>query len=1096
MGNARLLICSAVGLFQFIPYFVSRSFGSTLAACAAALVLSLGAMGSTLAAATAPAGGADVTYTLPTATKISLSIVNSNGWIVRELLRADAENAGSHTAHWDGNDDMGRPCPPGDYTWRAVYGDRIKADYVLSLGNSGQPPYRTEDNKGSWGGCHGNPMSVRADASGLYLTWDCEEGNAVFAHTDYDGNALYKIHSSFGFGGNYDSALAGAFLYRIERSSTATFIEKFKVADGKNAAWDWKDPRVSGHKLQIEPQALPTTDPKLRHDPKVRDEKRRTSNLDHPATIAVSPAADGTLAVSFPNLDKITFFKPTGEPLPDLSIPSPRGLLFLADGRLLVVEPGKVVAVKLDDRSVTPVITTDLDQPFGIALATDGKSYWVTDQGKSNQVKQFSLDGKLLQTFGKPGGMQDGPIDHTSFANPRGIACGADGNIYVTEDSALRRISRWSQGGKLLREWFGPVGPQHSCWPDLSDFSKAYYTHHEGVVMIECQVDLQKKTWAPVAMWTMPERLGVQPYIFRHQDRRYLYGDNEVLYLFDDKADRWNPVFRWQLPRPDEKTAAPQGIWSDLNGNGQVDDGETQVFSPDDLKAKGLTHFRPGNLRFDPDTLAFTGNIGGDLIQMVPDKITEAGVPVYSLAKLQILNGKTPGNGPNGWVEFGRYAVNGATPTSDGGWLTAYNGGRQPFMAAWDRASWNYLVKFGPDGRIQWQANGGGHWTKRGTIGRDYTRMFMGMAGKSKGIVFLTDVEAQFRAFTEDGLYVSSLMDEGSPLTPNSITVENVVGLVAEDPKTHETYLFCGSTEDVRIFHLTGFDSLKRLDGKISLKTASTLAASDPGSATADSYEIAETKPPRPWQSGAAGADGFLNEPEWAPAQALPIVDNGVVKARIYLRRDDQYLWVGAHVIDSSPAENGAQDPENCFTGGDCIDLYFGADQAGAAKRDDPVAGDLRVLLYPASTDKFYNGKIVILRSKVPTGMPQKPFDYASPVGKVHMESVTTVDEKDPVSKQGLCTFYRWPSGQGYTLEAKIPLDALPELGLAGDGAKTAHKIAFDAGIIFSNESGNDRASRLYWHQTDDRTQMVQDIPTEAGYHPRLWGSAQIDPTP
>jgi hypothetical protein len=1065
---------------------------SELSRFAFPLVLMLGMADRGFADAV-PAGGADVAYTLPTATKISLSVIDARGWIVRELLRAYGEEAGAHAIHWDGNDDFGRPCPPGDYTWKAVYGDGIKAEYVLSVGNSGQPPYRTDDNTGSWGGCHGNPLSVRADANGLYLTWACEEGNAVFAHTDYDGHALYKIHNSFPFGGNYDSALAGNFLYRIEASSTASFIEKFTLTDGKAAAWDWKDPRVMNFRLQIEPQPRPTPDPKLRQDPKYRQEERHQAELHQPGEIAVSRGADGTIAVSFPNLDQISLFKPTGEPLPDLLIPSPRGLLFLSDGRLLVAEPGKIVAVKLADRSVTPLITSDLDQPFGIALATDGKSLWITDQGKSNQVKQFSLDGKLLQSFGKAGGMQDGLIDHNNFRNPRGIACGTDGNIYVTEDSALRRITRWSQDGKLLREWFGPVGPQLSCWPDLSDFSRIYYPHHDGGTIVECHVDFDKKSWAPVSWWTLPERIGLQPYVFERQGKRYLYSDRGLLYLYDEKADRWNPVFRYWWPQTDPKTQPSQGVWSDLNGNGQVDEGETQVFSPDDLKAKGLLAFKPGNLRFDPETFAFTANIGGDLIRMTPDHITDAGVPVYLLAKLQILNSKTPGHGPNSWVEFGRYDVDGATPASDGGYLTIFNGGRQPFLAAWDRASWNNVVKFGPDGRLQWEANGGGHWKQRGVIGHDGTRMFMRVPGIAKGILFVTDVEGQFRAFTEDGLYVSSLMDECSPLTPNSITVENVVGLVADDPKTHESYLFCGVTEDVRIFHLTGFDSLARLNGKIFLKTAASLAATDPGSATADTYEIAGTKPPRPLQSGDAGADGFLNEPEWAGAQALPIFDNGVLKARLYLRRDDQYLWVGAHVIDSSPAQNAAQDPENAFTGGDCVDLYFGADPVAAAKRDAPDVGDLRILFYPASMDKSYNGKIVILRAKIPPGMVKHPFEYSSPVGTVDMESVTTVDGKDTVSKQGLCTFYRWPSGQGYTLEAKIPFDAIPELNLARDGAQAAHKVAFDAGVIFSNDGGNDRASRLYWHQIDDRTQMVQDIPTEAGYHPRLWGTAQVD---
>jgi len=63
-----------------------------IAAIAVSLILALGATGST-AADTLPAGGADITYTLPSATKISLNIIDANGWIVRELLHADAEQS-------------------------------------------------------------------------------------------------------------------------------------------------------------------------------------------------------------------------------------------------------------------------------------------------------------------------------------------------------------------------------------------------------------------------------------------------------------------------------------------------------------------------------------------------------------------------------------------------------------------------------------------------------------------------------------------------------------------------------------------------------------------------------------------------------------------------------------------------------------------------------------------------------------------------------------------------------------------------------------------------------------------------------------------
>lgn len=1023
-------------------------------------------------------GGTDITFTLPSAAKVSLNVLDGKGWIVRELLRADQEDAGSHTVHWDGNDQFGRPQPPGSYTWKLLHHTGLKANYVLSVGNSGQPPYRTDDNKGSWGACHGNPMSVQADSTGLYLTWLVQEGNAVFAHTDYDGNAIYKIDNSQGWGRNYDSVIVGNTLYRLEDSNLGSFLEKYDVQTGKFTKWDVKNAQVSGGKLRIQPEQLPLTDQKPPQDPDARRKFEATRWL-FPGDAKAIAANAAYVVASFPVLNKIAVFKSTGEALPDLQIDQPHGMLFLPDGRLLVAQPGKVVAIKLDDRSTQPFFTQNLDSPWGMTLALDGRSLWITDQGKSNQVKQFSMDGKLLRSFGKPGGMPlEGEIDHTSFYMPRGIACGTDGNIYVTEDSPLRRITRWSPDGKLAREWFGPEGPQRSCWPNLSDFNEVYYQSSTNG-FIQCKVDLAKKTWYPVA-WSQLRIGNDQACVFESHGRKFLYNGHDLLLVLDSKSNHWQRALEFSHS-DDGKSYS---LWTDLNGNGLVEEGETQTISADDLKAKNkLTGLSLAFGNFDPATLALHGVMSGEPIVMEPSKITGQGIPVYSIDTIKRFTPQ-PARGDDGWSDEMIYSVHGAIPAADGGLFTAYNGGRQGFTRAWDRANWNYLVKFGADGRIQWQA--GVHATDRNIANPHDIGMIMRVAGLSKSTLFLTDVEGNFHAYTDDGLYVDALMNTGHSLSPNSLTVENITGLVAEDPATHESYLFAGSTEDSRIWHITGFDSFQRLQGSVTLKTAEIPAA------PADTYTIAATKPPRLRTANDLGGDGFLNESEWSQAAELPLVEEGVLKGRLYLRHDDKYLWVGAHVVDSSPAKNSSQDAETAFTRGDCLDLYFGADPAADATRDAAGVGDVRVLLYPSGSTKLYDGTIVAYRMKVADGVEKHPFQFESPAGSVAAESVVTIEGKDAVTGGGLCTFYRWPSGAGYTVEAKIPLSALPELGL-NVPAPAGHKIAFDAGIIFSNDAGTDRASRLYWHQQDSRTQTVQDLPTEAQFYPRLWGTAQVD---
>jgi len=251
-----------------------------------------------VAAQTTITSGTDITYTLPRAVKVS------------------QEDPGFHTVHWDGNDQMGRPQPPGTYSWKLLHHTGLKADYVLSVGNSGQPPYRTEDDKGSWGGCHGNPLSIHADASGLYITWYLEEGNAVFAHTDYDGRNIYKIHSAW-TGRNYDSAVSGKTLYRLECGATGSFIQKYDIATGKYTPWDAKSEQINGGKLRIEKEARPIPDRKAPKNPTALP-----WDYFDPVALAVNT---NFVVASFPNLNKIAIFRSTGEQLDDVQIDQPHG---------------------------------------------------------------------------------------------------------------------------------------------------------------------------------------------------------------------------------------------------------------------------------------------------------------------------------------------------------------------------------------------------------------------------------------------------------------------------------------------------------------------------------------------------------------------------------------------------------------------------------------------------------------------------------------------------------------------------------------------------------------------------------------------------
>ena len=742
-------------------------------------------------------GGADISYNLPRDAEVTINVLDAKGWIVRELIRGQNQKAGQHTVHWDGLDVFGRPMPPGDYSWKLIHHAGLKADYILSVANSGQPPYRTDDDKGSWGACHGNPLSVAADDSGLYLTWGCEEGNAVFAKTDHDGNAIFKIHASQGFGSNWAAAVCGEDLYRVERGGTGPFLMKFSSKTGRYVNWAATGNAISGAKIRL---ATEQPDPK---NPGRKIEK-------HPQAVA---AGDAFVVVSFPDFNELAVFKTSGEKVKDIPIEKPRGVAFLPDGRLAVCHLKQVTAIDLADGKAGPLITADLDGPWGIAVARDGKTIWVTDQGSSHQVKQFDLAGKLLKAFGEQGGMPtEGKIDHTSFYMPRGIACGADGNIYVTEDCVLRRISRWSPDGKLLREWFGPLGPQKTCWPNMNDLSEVYYQNW-GVI-IQCTVDMQKKTWYPVAWYRINVPNCAQPYVWERNGRKYLYAETSKIYIYDKKADRWQVAVDFAFGEKDKQ------IWTDLNLDGTQSD--------DELKPKG---FNISFGRVDPKTFVIHGVINGNLFRIEPERITNNGVPVYAADRAKQLTREPAVGTMNSWYDpFSIYGVHGCEPASDGGVFTSINGGRQGERSFWDRASWNNLIKFDPQGNESWRV---GVHAGSATVHHGEMRMVFRICGKARGLVFLTDVEVQVNAYTEDGLFVDGLMDARDsagrqpPLSPNSLTVEHFTGLVVDDAKSGKTFLYAGSTEDARIWEITGMDSIKRLEGNVSLKTAGPLKTLD-----------------------------------------------------------------------------------------------------------------------------------------------------------------------------------------------------------------------------------------------------------------------------
>ncbi|MBL6752019.1 MAG: hypothetical protein ISP90_15980 [Nevskia sp.] len=142
----------------------------------------------------------------------------------------------------------------------------------------------------------------------------------------------------------------------------------------------------------------------------------------------------------------------------------PRGILALADGRIVMADLVRNVISTLDPGTGTVVPVAGQDgvagfanghgtaasfaRPYGMALMPDG-SILVADQ-TNNAIRQLTLAGDVT-TFAGSGalGLQNGPVATATFNGPQDVAV-SGGNVYVadTENHVIRLIA----GGSVSTE--------------------------------------------------------------------------------------------------------------------------------------------------------------------------------------------------------------------------------------------------------------------------------------------------------------------------------------------------------------------------------------------------------------------------------------------------------------------------------------------------------------------------------------------------------------------------------------------------------------------------------------------------------------------
>ncbi len=1048
---------------------------------------------------------------------VSAMLFDAAGKSVRTLpatVREDDDHGAALEFAWDGLDDRGRALPAGEYTVKLLTHRGTGQRYLCSLHNSGNPPWKTDDGTGAWGGDWDDPLAAAFDGERVYLGWGfCEGGNTeivVDQKLTKDGN-IRKIWGA-GLGGTDVlwglTALAvndgyvflardGAFVEKIPETIHAG-VSLVRRKDGSPANFPFggqggsRNLVFSDYPSKLVPPARPLFELRKTNafGPQYQD-----LNL-----IGLAVSGDvlyGSLVLE----NKIVAFDwKTGQKAGELAAQRPAGLQVRPDGKLVAAAGNDIIEIDPGLKQSRVLAKDVLEAPYGLALDKAGNIY-VSDQGTAMQVKVFSADGKPLRTVGKKGGRPwIGKYDPQGMLMPRGITVDAEGKLWVAEkDNSPRRVSVWSADGKLVGDFHGPSCPQNDRRadldnPELVNLANVLYKVDYRTGKAECV----STPWRPfVCGWTPAYGYRLAScYDFRtYKGQRYawLRGCDGMTLIFKLDGYELKPIASYGYghgvplkergsvgyakdPReilPDQfakfcffnqdfkgglmEMKRPMHRWVDRNGDGLMQGEELDVWVP---------NWESGAPRFvanfiDPDLTIWAR--WQDAIFRIPvESWTKDGIPIYpdvpTVKPLFVARDRN------------LYDV---LPDPDGNRIYTFYQEGGDITKRGDYAS---MVCYDYSGNVLWEyalawpcfALDSPFWKPGYLIG---TGTFMGLVKLDSGIKLLmtNGYYGDYHCVTTEGLWVGHFCKDnrlGSPADADTNYIENFTGHFYRNKDNGKIYLIGGDT-DGRIWELTGLDTIRTAQAKVSISAADSALA-------AQAAKMKATGPARLPElvlrkAGKVTVDGQLDD--WPMDKACGLDAGGGRTAKIALAYDEQNLYAAFDVADASPMRNQGGDWSLLFKTGDVCDVMLAADPAADPNRKAAAPGDLRVLF------SVMQGKpvCVLYESKVRAG-EKAPKTFTSPTGQETFERVAVLDAAQVAVQR---------SDKGYVLEAAVPLSAI------GFSPRPGTKTRADLGVLFSNDGGGRTVRRA--HVANQDTSIVEDVPSEARLQPANWATLSME---
>ena len=114
-----------------------------------------------------------------------MAVYDAKGKLLREILRAEPQSAGSHQVIWDGLDQQGRPVARGAYQWKLLRTGGLTTHYRMMLGTNGVPDHA------AWPGDHAGPSAVLAHGDDVYI--GARAGRVYWYAPGWNMNPVYEL---------------------------------------------------------------------------------------------------------------------------------------------------------------------------------------------------------------------------------------------------------------------------------------------------------------------------------------------------------------------------------------------------------------------------------------------------------------------------------------------------------------------------------------------------------------------------------------------------------------------------------------------------------------------------------------------------------------------------------------------------------------------------------------------------------------------------------------------------------------------------------------------------------------------------------------